>query len=35
MEDKAESWHTCLGHCPLERYVFDLDGIRHLVVLTT
>ena len=22
MEDEAETWHTCLGHYPLQTYVF-------------
>ena len=20
MEDEAETWHTCLGHCPLQTF---------------
>ena len=22
MEDEAETWHTCLGHCPLQKLCF-------------
>ena len=22
MEDEAETWHTCIGHCPLQKLCF-------------
>ena len=25
-EDEAETWHTCLGHSPLQSYVFISVG---------
>ena len=31
MEDEAETWHTCIGHCPLKSYVFYSGRIRTLV----
>ena len=24
MEDEAETWHTCIGHCPLPKLLFFL-----------
>ena len=32
MEDEAETWHTCIGHCPLKKFFFFYSGrIRTLV----
>ena len=35
MEDEAETWHTCIGHCPLQKLCFlfrsDSGQIRTLV----
>ena len=31
MEDKAETWHTCIGHCPLQKLCFYSGWIRTLV----
>ena len=25
MEDEAETWHTCLGHCPLQKLCFFIS----------
>ena len=33
MEDEAETWHTCIGHCPLQSYVFYSGRIRTLVAM--
>ena len=36
MEDEAETWHTCLGHCPLQKLRFFYFGrIRTLVAMAT
>ena len=35
MEDEAETWHTCIGHYPLEKFVFYFGQIRTLVVMAT
>ena len=35
MEDEAETWHTCLGHYPLQSYVFYFGRIRTLVAIAT
>ena len=31
MEDEAETWHTCIGHCPLQKLCFYSGQIRTLV----
>ena len=31
MEDEAETWHTCIGHCPLQKLCFYSGRIRTLV----
>ena len=31
MEDEAETWHTCIRHCPLQSHVFYSGRIRTLV----
>ena len=31
MEDEAETWHTCIGHCPLQKLCFYSVRIRTLV----
>ena len=33
--DEAETWHTCLGHYPLQNYVFYFGRIRTLVAMAT
>ena len=30
-EDEAETLHTCIGHCPLQKYVFYSGQIRTLL----
>ena len=35
MEDKAETWHTFLGHYLLQSYVFYFGRIRTLVAMAT
>ena len=35
MEDEAETWHTGIGHCPLQSYVFYFGRIRTLVAMAT
>ena len=35
MEDEAETWHTCLGHCPLQKLCFYFGRIRTLVAMAT
>ena len=36
MEDEAETWHTCIGHCPLQKVcVFYSSWIRTLVAMAT
>ena len=25
-EDEAETWHTCIGHCPLQKLCFFIPG---------
>ena len=35
MEDEAETWHTCLGHCPQQKLCFYLGRIRTLVAVAT
>ena len=34
-EDKAKTWHTCLGHYLLQNYVFYFGRIRTLVAIAT
>ena len=34
-EDEAETWHTCIGHCPLQKFFFYSDRIRSLVAMST
>ena len=33
--DEAETWHTCLGHYPLQSYFFYFGRIRILVAMAT
>ena len=33
MEDKAETWHTCLGYYLLQKLFFYFDRIRTLVAM--
>ena len=33
--DEAETWHTCLGHKPLQKMCFYSGRIRTLVVMAT
>ena len=35
MEDEAETWHTCLGHYPLQKLCFYFGQIRTLVAMAT
>ena len=35
MEDEAETWHTCIGHCPLQKLFFYSSRIRTLVAMAT
>ena len=35
MEDGAETWHTCLGHHPLQKVCFLFGRIRTLVAMAT
>ena len=35
MEDKAETWHTCLGYYPLQKLCFYFGRIRTLVAIAT
>ena len=35
MEDEAETWHTCIGHCPLPKLYFYSGWIRILVAMAT
>ena len=35
MENEAATWHTCLGHYPLQSYVFYFSQIRTLVAMVT
>ena len=35
MEDVAETWHTCLGHYPLQKLCFYFGQIRTLVAMAT
>ena len=35
MEDEAETLHTCLGHCPLQKLCFYFGRIRTLVAMAT
>ena len=34
-EDEAENWHTCIGHCPLQKLCFYSSQIRTLVAMAT
>ena len=34
-EDEAETWHTCTGHCPLQKLCFYSSRMRTLVAITT
>ena len=34
-EDEAKTWHTCIGHCPLQSYDFYSGRIRTLVAMAT
>ena len=33
--DEAETWHTCIGHCPLQKLCFYSGRIRTLVAMGT
>ena len=33
--DEAETWHTCLGHWPLQKLCFYSGRIRTLVAMAT
>ena len=33
--DETETWHTCLGHLPLHKFVFYSGRIRTLVAMPT
>ena len=35
MEDEGETWHTCIGHCPLQKLCFYSGRIRTLVAMAT
>ena len=35
MEDEAETWHTFLGHYPLQKLCFYFGQIRTLVAMAT
>ena len=35
IEDEAETWHTCLGHYPLQKLCFYSGRIRTLVAMAT
>ena len=34
-EDVAETWHTCIGHCLLQKLCFYSGRIRTLVAMAT
>ena len=34
-EDEAETWHTYIGHCPLQKLYFYSGQIRTLVAMAT
>ena len=34
-EDEAETWHTCIGHCPLQKLCVYSGRIRTLVAMAT
>ena len=35
-KDEAETWHTCIGHCPLQKLCFFYSSrIRTLVAMAT
>ena len=34
-EDEAETWHTCIGCCPLQKLCFYFGRIRTLVAMAT
>ena len=34
-EDEAETWHACIGHCPLQKLCFYSSQIRTLVAMAT
>ena len=34
-EDEAKTWHTCLGHYPLQKLCFYFGRIRTLVAMAT
>ena len=34
-EDEAETWHTCIGHCPLQNVCFYSGRTRTLVAMAT
>ena len=31
MKDEAETWHTCIGHCPLQKLCFLAHLSRRLI----
>ena len=35
IEDEVETWHTCLGHYPLQKFFFYFGWIRTLVAMAT
>ena len=35
MEDEGETWHTCIGHCRLQKLCFYSGRIRTLVAMAT
>ena len=35
MENEAESWHTFLGHYPLQKLCFYIGRVRTLVAMAT
>ena len=34
-EDEADTWHTYIGHCPLQKLCFYFGRIRTLVAMAT
>ena len=34
-EDEAETWHTCIGHCPVQQLCFFFRRMRTLVAMAT
>ena len=35
MEDEAETWHTCIGHCPLQKLCFLFQSNKNSVSMAT